>query len=1293
MRIKRLEIEGFKSFPNRAEILFTDNIVGIVGPNGCGKSNVVDAIRWAMGEQSAKNLRGGKMEDVIFNGTATRLAQNFAEVSVTFINQNGTFPPPYTECSEIMITRRLYRSGESEYMINKVVCRLKDITDLFLGTGSSPKAYSIIEQGKIDAFVMMHPEERRNLIEEAAGISKFKHRKMIALRKMEATEMNLTRIDDIIREVERQKNYLKRQVQKAERFKRFSEEFRKRHLKVQWYRYGELESKFNLVKTGKSEEQDQLFSLQGEARRFESDIEATKLEILGLEESLSSIGNAIQANKDGIQRLENGIEMANVTIQNRREQLSERREDIQRIDTKLVANDETLVRVNQQIQAIESQIADVQKRLEEKVARLEAVAVSHQAFAVEVNRLKSEIVESQVLVTGITVEQNGLKEALGSIDGEVTGYERSLSECRVRLAQLSQEILEKQIELGRCDEKLVEMSHRMALGKVRSEGLQRESLVLSEERLFLNGEAERIKAAILQLESVKAKREAFFKERLDAIGRSGVDIKARVLVDLLEVETGFEKALGVALDVLMKGILVNGQDKLSSLLKGASGASDSSENAATRSIADFGNFFGLETQITAVAGRGAVEIVNGIEYVPLISKVSVRDPDAEGLIQRWLSHVWFVEKEDLESIAVADVALLASRSNTPEILIVNRRGDWFDSRGVIYKESRQVVEGRLIGEGHLFDVTDELEKIQARLQTVQSQLREVEEGLKETLALHAETVEAQEKLGTEYQEVAADRLTVEKDIEKLQSDMEVGKKVEEETTARVVLLQARRREASEKIASIDERRASAATTRGDLEQRLARTESDFGRARGEEEAAREEVTEIRIMRASLGEKFEALTQERRYGEISKSDFSNNIAQYENEIRQWETEISTLLGKIEESRTEIQQRTIDLDARSREFQELKVRYEQKKESVQQFEAQYRERQQGLERLNLALGEQRMLERELEVRLQHLIEAVGEKYRIDIRTYEPELTQAEKVLLTSDEPPTDETAGAAESVGTMASDGFEDASEDVQPSAEVMPCDGASEPSDEMEVDVSHRSSRGSQPSWTTVEEWVKTLEAECETLKEKLDKLGEVNLLAISEYKELEERFVFLTGQREDLVLTLDKLRKVIDRINRITKERFLTTFHAINHNFQLIFPRLFEGGKARLFMTDETNILETGVDIVVEPPGKKSQHISLLSGGEKALTSVSLIFALFTYRPSSFCILDEVDAPLDDLNTGRYNEIVRDMSKLSQFILITHNKRTMEIADVLYGVTMPENGASQVVSVRFAEAERLAASG
>ncbi|MDD3991588.1 MAG: chromosome segregation protein SMC [Desulfobacterales bacterium] len=1186
MRLKHLDIVGFKSFYDKAAVSFPGGISAVVGPNGCGKSNIIDALRWVMGEQSAKQLRGKSMEDVIFAGTRGKSPLNMAEVTLTLANDDGTGPVEFKDFSEISITRRQYRSGERAYFINRQPCRLKDILNIFMGSGMGARSYAIIQQGNIGAITDAGPDERRVFIEEAAGITRFKARKQEASGKVSATEQNLARLNDILSEIRRQMTTLQHQARKAAQYKAYRDRIRTLDLRLSIDQYDRLagrideleqliqhqrdadqghhdalrqidaavaEIRFDREKKNQalSDQKQHRFGLQRETDRLETEAAHLREEIVRLN---AEIASAAETHKDLIARHRSlGEEMDQVrqTVGTQGERVTTLDEAI---ETQRRASEDLRRRQTDTAAALNQANAELMRLVgeEARYRNIQQTAASHRdQLQRRLRRLDEERALAEAKVAELVASQAARQEALESLRVAAAAAEEAIIACRADL----------------------EAHHRRLAEQVRHV----RSLETQHDKLRTRHGA--LKKMDDNLEWYRDGVRAVMQVKGDRDGE-GADFGGAivgVLADLITPEPQFAMATEAALGEALQYVVVQ----------------------------------------TPQAARAAVAYLRRREagrcgFIPL-SCLKPTAPHGSG--ERLLDHIRVrkgfeaVAEALIGDVRVADHLEEAAddRQNFPRVTLA---GDSVTAGGLIFGGSAEGLSGILAKKQELNAVADQLARTAADLDAagqVQTDLEDQSHRRQQDLQrcsvekqeIVEETLQAEKaayRIGEELRHARRHLETLALEQEQAQgeetdADVETDRceKILADTAARV---QAQQSEVARLSAAGENLTAQlAAFDRRIMDLKLERTAVGTGL-----ENSRQTLSRLDGFHRDAGERLIRLEQEITAKTQRLEAAKTHLADRQEALARRYERIKGLDAAIEGHHTELAAIEARLQARDREVAELQAQRNRTLEKIRELE--------------MDLGRQ-------QVRQEAVVQRLTESYAVDL------------------------AAARAE-------------------------CRAAAAPA---------------EPG---------ALETELEALRRKISTITDVHLGAIAEYEQLKSRHDFLDAQRADLVKALEDLNQVIRKINKVSQTRFLETLEQVNEKMREVFPRLFEGGTARLAMTDPDAPLETGVEFLIQPPGKKLTRMSLLSGGEKAMAAIAFIFSIFLIKPASFCLLDEIDAPLDDANVTRFNNLLRLIGEKSQIVMITHNKRSMEFADTLLGVTMPQKGISKIVSVNLQKTARAA---
>ena len=1220
MHLKNLTILGFKSFADRTSLDFEPGITAIVGPNGCGKSNVADAIRWVLGEQSAKALRGGEMADVIFNGTDKRKAIGMAEVSLTITDvdeEQLRAAGVSIDYNEVTITRRVFRDGGSEYYINKTASRLRDIQQLFMGTGVGRSSYSIMAQGNITQILSSKPEDRRIIFEEAAGITKFKSQKREALRKLDYTEQNLLRVEDLIKEVKRQIGSLQRQAGKARKFQQFQKELQYLESQLARHEYDTLQAKIGEQKASADRLRDEMEERSELVIRTEEEVRQLRSAFAELEQQIN------QSQQDGL-NIKNQIDQNENRIRFNQERLNE-------LDSQ---NARALSEINEAEQrhlGTEQEIESVRIRLEEAENALEERKQSVEESQAKVQEIERAISESQEGLRQAQSANFSSAQSLAKSRNEINSLDLLKKGNDTRLEKLSSEKVQLEEERVQLHETLEQFAagveakkhdadqQRLTLEErqVRLATLQTE-LVEITSRLdeLLQKQAEK-RSRLSVLQQLDAKREGFSEGTQAALEQS--DRVLGSLADYIQVPDAHIVAIEMALGHHLQLVMTQTEDDTNSIIEQLKNLGNGKASIAP---VDFLNINqGPQPSAHLPIPEGVTQasgvITSKPEVAPLIQSLLNSTLIVNDLTEA--SRLWKQTKGQFDFVTTTGDLLTghgvftggASGGDHKSTSILGRKNEIRELEQVA-QELHQSVESLSREKGAL---VNEQNVLQSSLQEAQSDLKATEVAI----ATH-EGEYAALKNSSSVLDQKIDAVVFE--IQSLAAQQEEGQAKRDELAARVSQLETEAKDAELRVQELNEQ----------LEE-----------IRSDRDIANAALTERKVARAAEQEALTSLTRQRGPLEQRLSELSQLITQ-----RRSETE--SVLTRKAESEAEIAKGQQEVDTLSHQ---RNINSEKTAELLQQKAAQEAEitgRDDRLRKTRFQLESDQKKKTELDVdlaqkalRAENICQRIEDKYQTPLQEI-----RSETVRLTT--------------------------SSDGQIRAELK---DEEEGDEEDESEASEETEHvGEATDWDAVSKHVRTLQ-------QKVDAIGPVNLVAIEEYEETEQRFQFLTGQHDDLVKAKDELHEVLNRINTQTREMFVATFTKIQENFRNMFQEMFGGGSADLMLGDEGDVLESGIDIVARPPGKRLQGISLLSGGEQTMTAVALLFSIYQVKPSPFCVLDELDAPLDESNINRFLKVLQRFLEFSQFIIITHNKRTISTANILYGVTMQERGVSRIVSVKF----------
>jgi chromosome segregation protein len=1174
LRLERVEISGFKSFYEKVDLAFPGRVTAVVGPNGCGKSNICDAVAWALGEQSARILRGERMDDVIFNGSAKRRPLGMAEVIVTLAPENGHGNGNGNgdgEPERLRVGRRVFRDGEGEYFLNDKQVRFKDVQDRLLGTGLSVRAYSVIEQGRIDQVLSTKPQDRRRLIEEAAGITKYKAKRRLAEAKLEETRANLLRISDIVSEIERNCASLKRQASRAARHREMSESLRVRRAALARVHSDALVESLSTAERLRDERHDAEAAAAAALGSAEAALAAARIAAADVASERDRIREALAALEAAIARDDERLEA------NRRasSDLAARRASSEREGRDFSGEESRTARELSELAArLERAVAEARTR---SLAREESDRrASEAAFALA--RLEAELEKAREEALRATGERVAARNVRHDLELSAERIAAGIARLDESLAKLARELSDRRSDLESAEREEKALAAEATVSAENVRRLAEEIGTLTRAAADLEIAREEARASLAALEQRAAALAEMLRAREEALAALRAGMLAAgleshgTLADRLRPTSGWERAIDVVLGADLDALVARGD-----WANAAAAARDLSAPRILR--ADWSRSLEVPAAIPGSLGGWEVVLAN-FEGLTAAERAA-------------LPRVAFVESFE-RALRLAE--------GHPEATFVTREGDAV--RGSVLRFAGAPARAS----GGAFALERERTEIAERAEAARSSIASLE--------------------------------TARAGLESVRRDRERELEEARERDSRA------QSELSAFSARVEERRDAAA--------RLAR-ETDASTAE----------------RDALAEQAEALEARRKLIEAEER-------RWEAAEMEWRERAESLAGSAPEARAaatsaaeELAHRRTEAEVAAERRRSLEAAMAALQESQRLFQRRAREANEEIERIALRALE--LAREEEETRARREANVVSRDARAS--ELEAAARSAEEAALRATS--TEEVARDARSVL--------DATREGRFEAEVAATRAASD----LEHVVSQaRQEFGTDPAELEPppdrsQEALARLETEAVELAASLERLGPVNLLAWEEHRTESERLVFLTTQRDDLVRSVAELQDSIRKINATSAERFAQAFAAINSNFTEMFTRLFRGGTAEMSLLDENDPLESGVEIIAQPPGKRNQSILLLSGGEKALTAIALLMAIFRYRPSPFCILDEVDAPLDEANIDRFTRLLREMTEETQFIAITHNKRTMETADAMYGVTMEEPGCSKVVSVRF----------
>jgi chromosome segregation protein len=1183
MRLKRLEMIGFKSFAQRTVIELNPGVTAVVGPNGCGKSNIVDALRWAMGEQSARHLRGHQMEDVVFNGSDSLPATGMAEVAIVFDNEDGQSPAEYANFSEIMVTRRLFRSGESEYAINKVNCRLKDVVELFLGTGVGSKAYSIVEQGKVDELVNSKPEDRRSIIEEAAGTSKYKSRKIVAEKKLERTQQNLLRVTDIVREIERQIRSMELQAKKAERYRALKSELKGKELAFALLQREGFNQEITRQEAQLASVENRWAEVITALRSKEAENESVRLSLLEADKEIGHQQETLYRRHTEIQKDEQKCEFFRKDLAQLNQNETDTRNSLLQLEERTRATVQEISELNKAKESFIQLSLFEETFLREKESELEVLQAQTRTLQSELERERDALIDMANQIANLKNDTLSKEKRRSEISKELARSQEEMSQVTASLAASDSIIAATGGSLASRLEQIRERSFEAALATASIQSLNGAREDKEKKVSCLKEHLQETRSRLVSLEDIQKNYEGC-QEGVRAIMRkkqqqSSLNGVYGLVAEVIEAPEVYEKALTAVLGERLQYVIVKGQQE------GVEAIEYLKNEASGR-----GSFIPLEMsrKPRKELPLGEAEVV-----APMLDVISVKEGYRD-VAEYLLSDVVVVR--DLQA------GLSLWNRNGYYSTLVTREGEVIDPIGVVTGGSGASLEANFLSQRRrIRDLRTTLDELETQLPLAERESDQIKQELDQAETKKTLLTAEIHRLDIERVRLEHEKGAAEREQQRLGQAVHALSQEQSDLTTTLHLL-------DEEIQRYHSLVQTHTEEKAERERTLMQKQAALAELAQADETAEAALTQSRIRHAALGEKREntlanlanrVKLQDETAQEITTRQ--ERIIDFQRRRREIEQALANTEESLDRSRTDLQTLEEQLQAERQRYRNISMQLAEIGETIKELRPRGEACQEEKGRVQLALAEQRL-------ELQHLAANLREKYDVALEA---------------------------------------------------------------LEIDVAE--DRSSRTELTVM----------IDELRGRLERMGEVNLAAIGEYEELTERFSFMSRQKEDLEKSMADLQQTIVKLNRVCRLRFKESFEAINEKFEMIFPRLFRGGKAKLVLTDDNDYLETGVDIVVQPPGKKLQSITLLSGGEKALTAVSLLFAIFLTKPSPFCFLDEVDAPLDDANIDRFIEIVKEMSEHSQFVLVTHNKKSMQAAEILYGITMAEPGVSKVVSVRM----------
>ena len=1180
MYLKRLELQGFKSFADKTVLEFMPGITGVIGPNGSGKSNISDSIRWVLGEQSMKSLRGTKSLDIIFAGTQNRKSLGFAEASLVFDNSDGALPIEYTE---VTVTRKIYRSGETGYFINKVPCRLKDVLELFMDTGIGKDGYSIIGQGRIDEILSDKSEDRRKIFEEAAGIVKYRTRKQESEKKLERTKLNLLRINDILSEIETNIEPLKAQSEKAKTYLNLREELKNIEIGLFVYNIEKYKEELNKIVEDKEIFENQCNNEEGSLERIKQAKEQLKETIENITEEIEKMSNIGFESQKEIEMLNSDINVANTRITNNEENKERYIKEKEEAKIKLQELEEETKQKEQKKENLKANKEKFEKELKQKEEELAKITKTLSSKGIEIEGYKAKVEENtdkkyelQTEINTQEINAENFEKRKKQINNEINTYISELDGTRLIKNEIETEFHEIEIkrnkalkdleevnkEKEKSDRKIKEFNDKInnAQNEIRMKESRLKFLIETEKEK--EGYIRSVKSLLKDCESIKE------------LGKGMYGVLANVIEVPEEYQTAIEMCLGASLQNIVTETEEDAKRLVEHLRK---------NNLGRASFLPISSVRGKKLEHFKSKENGVIGIASDlIKY----------NKKYEQIIINLLGRTVIVDN--------MDTAIKAAKQNGHTFKIITLEGDIINPSGAITGGSVAKKTVNILGRGR------EIEKLEKEIKKLK------------------EKVEQLEKEKTEYEKSIEEILESVNLLEKQLQEIDITYATEKQ-----------------KLVSVEENISKVEERYNKLKEELKNIEEEKEKSSKQKEQIKEQITELEKTTEELTVKIKEYVDLNKDNQKYMDDLNFDITNLKISVSSFDESESSIeeiqeriKQEIENAKTSIENKTNQIEQIEKDNIELKNSIQETKENIEKIKEQVKNSSSKIDNLK----EKRVEKNKI---LENKEEEISEKFKV----IEELKSQIVKVDV--------KKTKLEEDINTIINKMWEE--------YELTP---------------------------NTIGEYKKPdnvalTQKKVNSLRKDLRELGSVNIDSIEEHKKLSERYDFMCEQRVDLEDTMSKLRKVISDMTGTMKQQFKEQFEIINKNFGEVFKELFGGGYANLRLEDEENILECGIEITVQPPGKKLKNMMLLSGGEKAFTAIALLFAILKINPSPFCVLDEIEAALDDVNVYRFADYLRKFSKETQFLVITHRKGTMEAADTVYGVTMEENGISKLLSMKL----------
>ncbi|MBX3255113.1 MAG: chromosome segregation protein SMC [Chitinophagaceae bacterium] len=1169
MRLKSLEIKGFKSFADKTTINFDEGITGIIGPNGCGKSNIIDSIRWVIGEHKISNLRSENLESLVFNGSKTRSASGLAEVSLTFENTRNLLP---TEFNTVTITRKFYKSGESEYRLNDVNCRLKDIHNLFLDTGVSTDSYAIIELGMVDDIIKDKENSRRRMLEQAAGITIYKTRKREAKLKLDATEQDLARIEDLLFEINNQLKSLESQAKKAEKYYEIKKDYKELSVELAKAALEGFNITYKELNEQQQQEIDRRFELEAAIAQEEAAIEQDKVGFIEQEKQLQEMQHAFNALQGAVRDKEKEKSLAEQRLQYLKEREKSLSDFLQKSEGQLKGLEESihftseqigdeenkLLEFTEKLDALKEGVEDKRRIFDEKRSAIDLLRRDNQAL-----QRRQFDAEKQVAVADTSIQ---------NIQRALHQGEEEQAQRRMQIQQLEREKEDKEAEL---EDKRTDLQQLQEQHEFTKEQILQTQAIVEKLRNQLAEESRKLDA--------KKNEHALLKSLIDSMegypesvkflhNNPGWNHTAPILSDIIYVKEEYRAAVENVLEPFLNYYVVN------DLAEGLQAVHLLNANQKGKA-----NFFLLDK----VNNFNDAAHHQPQDTIPAMSVIEVDDKFRK-LAEYLLSNVFIAENEN-------------ALTNSNGAVVLEKHGKYVKGKYALTGGSIGLFEGKKIGRAK------NLEKLQEEINAQEQVVNELKAAIQ---ARHNEVIGYNQQLKEQAIRQTQDTINqLTNQVFALQNKIENFLHQEETGSKRLEDLRTQLQDNQDSIADVRDELEKLNTQLQELMDRLQASEQEYSIAEQEYNFANAAYNDSNLQYTKLQSKVTALKQEHDFKSGQLVDLKVQIENSNAQLQEASGSITETVETLQAVSDNLLEMLRGKDEEERKLNEADQAYYNRRNVLQEKESELRHRQKAKEQLDHLLNEIKDKLSELKLQLAGMKERLSVEFRVDL----------DAIL---DEPRTGDTP--------------------------------------------------------------LEELQSSCERMKKRLENMGEVNPTAIEAFQEMKKRYEFILEQKNDLVTAKDSLLQTIQEVEATANQKFLETFNTVRENFQRVFKALFtEEDTADILLENPENLAETGVDIVAKPKGKRPSSITQLSGGEKTLTATALLFAIYLIKPAPFCILDEVDAPLDDANVGKFTNMIRQFSENSQFIIVTHNKMTMSTVDIIYGVTMQEPGVSKLVPVDF----------